>query len=72
MVRLEEVANRHTGGVLFGFTDNKLLVALDGVKDSFEPPSASQPLDEAAEIAKVRQDIDVITGLVDNLKLSRK
>lgn len=71
MVRLEEVANRHSSGTLFGFTGSKLLVALDGTKDSFEPPSAKHPLDEAAETAKVRRDIEVITGLIDRLKLSR-
>ncbi|MBQ3441562.1 DUF3137 domain-containing protein [Candidatus Saccharibacteria bacterium] len=51
--------------VLIGFYDNKMLVALNDGKDSFEPPRATKPIDEATENKKVASSIKVITDFVD-------
>ena len=42
-----------------------MLVALDDGKDAFEPPKFTKPIDEKQEMAKVREDIKVITDFVD-------
>lgn len=72
MVKIEDIANRYKGKVLFGFINNQLLIGLNDGKDSFEPPKASKPIDEQAEMAKIRADIKVVTDFVDSLSLDRK
>lgn len=70
--KLQAIATRYNGKVLFGFVENTLLVAIDDGKDSFEPPRTNKPLDESAEQAKVDQDIKMITDFVDLLSLDHK
>ena len=65
MVKIQTIAEHYKNKVLLGFYDNKMLVALDDGKDSFEPPRASKPIDEKAETDKVASDIKVITDFVD-------
>ena len=67
MVRIQAIASHYKDKVLLGFYDNKMLVALDDGKDSFEPPRASKPIDETVETEKVTEDIKVITDFVDLL-----
>lgn len=49
-----------------------LIIALNDGKDSFEPPKASKPIDERAELAKIHADIKIITDFVNQLSLDRK
>lgn len=72
MVKIQDIAAHYKNSLLLGFIDNKLLIALNDGKDSFEPPKASQPIDEQAETQKVNEGIKVITDFVDNLNLDRK
>ena len=72
MAKIEDISNRYKNRVLFGFTNNQLLIGLSDGKDSFEPPKASKPIDEQAEMSKIRADIKVITDFVDSLSLDRK
>lgn len=72
MVKIENIANRYNDKVLFGFINNCLLIGLSDGKDSFEPPKASKPINEQAEMEKIRSDIKVITDFVDELSLDRK
>lgn len=65
MVRIEQISDRFKNKILLGFTDNSLLVALNDGTDSFEPPRAGRPIDEAAEHQKILNDIRIITDFVD-------
>lgn len=70
IVKIQTIAERYNHKILFGFLDNKMLVAIDDGKDSFEPPRASKPIDEKAELKKVATEIKVITDFVDELSLA--
>lgn len=65
IVKIQAIAERYKYKVLLGFTDNKMLVAIDDGKDSFEPPKFTKPIDEKAELEKISSDIKVITDFVD-------
>jgi hypothetical protein len=67
-----DIATKHKKRVLFAFFENRLIVGLDDGKDSFEPPFAMKQIDEAKEIAKISNDIKIITDFVDQLSLDRK
>lgn len=70
MVKIQNIAERYNHKILFGFLENKMLVAIDDGKDSFEPPRAFKPIDEKAELKKVATEIKVITDFVDELSLA--
>lgn len=70
IVKIQTIAERYKNKILFGFYNNQMLVAIDDGKDSFEPPKASKPIDEKAEMKKVASDIKVITDFVDELSLA--
>ena len=72
MVKILNISEQHKNKVLLGFYDNKLLIGLNDGKDSFEPPKASQPINEVEETKKVSTDIKTITDFVDQLSLHRK
>ena len=72
MVKIQAIAELHKGKIFLGFVDNRLIIGLNDGKDSFEPPKASRPIDEAAEHQKIASDIKTITDFVDQLSLSRK
>lgn len=55
--------------LLLGFDQGKIHIAIDNRKDSFEPPRANKPIDEAREIEKITKDIHLITSFVDDLRL---
>lgn len=66
------LSEKHKGKLLFCFLGNQLIVGLKDGKDAFEPPSVFKPINEQAEEKKVTEEIDLITGFVDELKLNRK
>ena len=70
IAKIQAIADRYNHKILFGFLDNQMLVAIDDGKDSFEPPRASKPIDEKAELKKVATEIKVITDFVDELSLA--
>ncbi len=72
MAKMQTIAERYRYNLLFGFLDNRLIIALNDGKDSFEPPKASKPIDEQAEMSKINADIKVVTDFVDQLSLDRK
>ena len=65
IVKIQAIAERYKNKLLLGFLDNKMLVAIDDGKDSFEPPRASKPIDEKTEMKKVATEIKVVTDFVD-------
>ena len=65
IAKIQAISDHYKNKVLIGFYDNKMLVALDDGKDSFEPPRASKPINEAEEMQKVASSIKVITDFVD-------
>ena len=65
MVKIQSIAERYNRKILFGFLDNKMLVAIDDGKDSFEAPRCSRPINEKAEFEKVASGIKIITDFVD-------
>lgn len=65
IAKIEDIAKRYNYKLLLGFYNNKLIVALDDGKDAFEPPKFTKPINEKQEMAKVRDDIKVITDFVD-------
>ena len=65
IARIEDISDFYKNKILIGFYDNKILVALDDGKDSFEPPRASKPINEAEEMKKVASSIKIITDFVD-------
>ena len=73
MVKIMDITTHYDGKILFGFTNNQLLIGLNNGKDSFEPPKKlSQPIDEAKENQRISSDIKIITDFVDQLSLARK
>ncbi len=71
MDRLERLGEKYKNALSLYFSDNKLYVGLNDNNDSFEPPHPSKPLNEKEEEQKVIKDMELITELVDNLKLSK-
>ena len=69
--KLQSLADIYKNNLFLGFLNNTLIVGLSDGKDSFEPPSYKQPLNEQAELNKVSADIKTITDLVDLLRLDR-
>ena len=65
IVKIQAISEYYKNKILIGFYDNKMLVALDDGKDSFEPPRASRPINEAEEMRKVASSVKVITDFVD-------
>lgn len=72
MVKMQAIAEAHKSKILFGFTNNQLVIALNDGNDSFEPPKSRKPLDEQAELNRVSSDLKTITDFVDQLSLDRK
>jgi len=72
MEKIQQLYEDCKHDLLLTFMDKKVYIAIDDHEDSFEPPARiSQPLDERAELAKIQQDIKVITNFVDGLRLDR-
>lgn len=72
MERAQKLCESHDYAVTLYFVDKKMIVAINDHDDAFEPPNPNTPLDENAEIAKVTNEITLVTNIVDELKLTRK
>ena len=60
----------HKGRIFIGFYEDKMLVAIDDRKDSFEPPSPNHPIDETVELQKITSELELVTSIVDHLALA--
>lgn len=69
MERIERLAVRNKGKMLFCFVNNKLHIGIHDNKDSFEPGSVFKQINEEESIKKISNEIEVITQFVDELNL---
>ena len=70
--QVQLLGEKYKDRVFLGFLNNTLVVGIDDGKDAMEPPRAKGPLNEKIEMARVKEDIKMVTDLVDKLKLDRK
>ena len=71
IVKIQTIAERYNDKILFGFLDNQMLIAIDGVMDSFEPSSwIAKPIDEKTEMVEVATEAKDIADFVDELSLT--
>ncbi|MBR2709418.1 DUF3137 domain-containing protein [Candidatus Saccharibacteria bacterium] len=68
---LEKLGQKYGDQLALYFSDNQMIIGLNDGGDAFEPPDASQPINEQTENAKVTGEMKLITELVDSLKLDR-
>ena len=69
MDRIEKLDNIVKGKLLLCFIDNRLHIGLYDNKDSFEPESVFKTINEEETIARISNDINIITQFVDELNL---
>ena len=69
--KLEKLGEKYQNALSLYFSDNKLYIGLSEKNDAFEPPLASEPINEKQEEQKIIKDMELITELVDNLKLNK-
>ena len=69
MERLSKIINNNMGKMMFCFIDNKLHVAINNGKNSFEPGSVFKSLNIDDVKQKTISEIDIITQFVDELNL---
>lgn len=68
MERLKETTVKLNCGIMFAFVDNRLHIAINDGKDSFEY-NVFKPINEEEIEANITKDIKIITGFVDELNL---
>ena len=68
MDKMEDLLNKLKCNLMFAFVDNKLHIAIDNRRDSFEY-NVFKKLDENEVNANIKNDIKLITELVDELDL---
>lgn len=68
MEKLKELDNKFDAGLLFGFVDNKLHIAVDNYEDSFEH-NVLEEINEASIENEIIKDIKFITDFVKELNL---
>lgn len=71
MEKLKDVTRKLKCGVMFCFVDNKLHIAVDNYKDSFEP-DFYKPINEQEIEENITKDIKLITDFVDELNLDNE
>ena len=69
MERVQNLAARNKGKLMFCFTGNRLHIAINDNKDSFEPGSVFKRPDEEKLTQKLRGEIAMITQFIDELSL---
>ena len=69
MERLQNLAARNGGDLMFCFADNLLHVAIHDNRDYFEPGGLFSTLNEERILARLRNEISGITQFVDELEL---
>ena len=69
MERIERLAARNKGKLLFCFINNKLHIGIYDNKDSFEPGSVFKQINEQETLNKISEEIETITQFVEELNL---
>ena len=69
--KIEKLGEKYKNALSLIFSNNRLYVGLNDGNDTFEPPHPSEPINEKEEEQKIIKDIELITDLVDSLKLDR-
>lgn len=69
MERIERLAQRNKGKLLFCFINNKLHIGIHDNKNSFEPGSIFKQIDEQETLNKISEEIELITQFVEELNL---
>ena len=68
MEKLKDITKKIKCGVMFCFVDNRLHIAVDNNKDSFEY-NVFKPINEQQIEENISNDIKLITNFVDELNL---
>ncbi len=68
MEKLRSIATVLSCGVMFGFVDNRLVIAVDNRDDSFEA-NIFEEIDEGKINSEIINDINLITDLVEDFEL---
>ncbi len=69
MDRIEKLKETVKGKFLLCFIDNRLHIGLYDNKDSFEPTNVFKAIDEEETIARIANEVNIITQFVDELNL---
>jgi len=69
MERIQNLTAHSKGKLMFCFIGNRLHIAIQDNKDSFEAPSVFKRIDEEKATRKIREEIEVITQFIDELSL---
>lgn len=69
MERLQSLAARNKGKLMFCFVNNRLHIGIQTRQDSFEPESVFMRIDKERIAQKICDEIGVITQFVDELRL---
>jgi hypothetical protein len=69
MERLQNLAARNKGKLLFCFVRNRLHIAIHDGKDSFEPGSVFEPIDAQKAIRMACSEMGVVTRFINELSL---
>lgn len=69
MERIERLAEKNKGKLLFCFINNRLHIGIYDGKNSFEPGSVFKQINEEEMMKKISGEIETITQFVDELNL---
>ena len=69
MERIQSLTSHNNGKMMFCFSNNKLHIAIQGSKNSFEPGSVFKRFDDERVKEAIWKDIGSITQFVDELSL---
>lgn len=71
MEKIKDIIKKLNCGIMFGFVDSKLHIAIDNNEDSFEY-NVFKPINEQEIEEDIVEDIKIITNFVDELNLDNK
>ena len=72
MTRIEKLDDMTKGKLLLCFIDNRLHIGIYDNKDSFEPTSVFEEINEQETMERISGDIEMITQFVDELNLDNE
>ena len=70
--RIEKISEKCKGKLMICFVDNKLHIAINNQKDTFEPPKPFKPINKNIESSKIYQETKIISELIEYLNLNQK
>ncbi len=66
---IEALSDKYHNEILLGFYNDTLHIAIQDEKDSLEPSSCFKKIEEAQEFQKVTKELQLVTNVIDSLKL---